>query len=271
MDQMREMLKNNQLSNLTASATDVILPAEQVIPMMGHNAQSSDRPIVSSLDRSKATAPAKKVTTAESFFQKKSATVEKLKSTKAKDATKEQPKESKTGHSFSKKPKGMETSKENEKENQAKTSKVGCVDDFMGDEDDSDDDPMEVDVAPRKKIIRGRKQSNKEEKVEEPVSEEEPVLPVRGAMDDFATEAKQRPAAETSTSGRRRRKKLVQKTSMDAQGYLHTETQEIWEDIPSDEEDEPIFIPKKPTTTQQTSTKKVAMKQGSLLGFFTKK
>lgn len=259
MDQMRDMLKNNQLSHLTASAMDVIAPAEQVLPLMQHNIESSDRPIVSSLDRSKPTAPAKKVTTAESFFQKKSTTPAEKTSTTTAEKT-NTTKDTKT--SFSKSSKVKEISKENEKEN---NKKVGRVDDLVGDEDDSD----EEEVAPRKKIIRGRKPPKEEsvEKEEEPVVE--PAVPVRGAMDDFTTEVK-RTTAPTETTGRRRRKKLIQKTSMDAQGYLHTETQEVWEDIPSDEEDEPIFVPKKPTS-QQASNKKVNMKQGSLLGFFTKK
>ncbi|GAX17319.1 hypothetical protein FisN_10Lh183 [Fistulifera solaris] len=259
MDQMRDMLKNNQLSHLTASATDSIAPSEQVLSLMQHNVELSDRPIVSSLDRSKPTAPAKKVTTAESFFQKKSATpAEKTSSSTAEKTTTIKD----TKPTLAKSSKGKEFSKENEKEN---NKKVGRVDDLVGDEDDSE----EEDVAPRKKIIRGRQPPKEEnvEKEEAPVVE--PVVSVRGAMDDFATEMK-RPTAPTTTTGRRRRKKLIQKTSMDAQGYLHTETQEVWEDILSDEEDEPIFVPKKPTT-QQAANKKVNMKQGSLLGFFTKK
>jgi hypothetical protein len=260
MDQMRDMLKNNQLNNLTASATDSIAPAEPILPLMQHNTDSSsDRPIVSSLDRTKSSAPAKKVTTAESFFQKKSTTpAEKTNRIATIEKTIKE-----TKPTLPKSSKEKEFSKENEKEN---NKKVGRVEDLVGDEDDSEEDE---EVAPRKKVIRGRKDP-KEESVEE--KEETPVVepPVRGAMDDFATEMKRPTAPTTTTTGRRRRKKLIQKTSMDAQGYLHTETQEVWEDIPSDEEDEPVFVPKKPTT-QQASNKKVNMKQGSLLGFFTKK
>lgn len=264
---MREMLKNsNQLDNLTANATDAIAPAEQVIPLMERNFQSSDRPLVNTLDRSKTVAPVKKSTTAESFFQKKKTATKTKETTKAKETTKKESENCKTDNS-SKQPKEKATSKDNEKENNGKSSKVGSVDDFVGDDDDSEDDLMEIDAAPTRKIIRGRKQRKEEVEAADVVAvEKKAAVPAWGAMDQFATAEAKRPTEQ----GRRRRKKLVQTTSMDAEGYLHTETQEMWEDIPSDEEKVEILNSKKPAA-QQLPTKKTAMKQGTLMGFFTKK
>ena len=179
-------------------------------------------------------------------------------------------------------------SQPDEKENNKRPESVGNADDFIGDEEESDEEMMEEEVRHQKPtVVRGRASRPKDvddqimiaddqeeaEKNEEVTSKAKPTI--YGAMDDFA---KPKELSQESTSDankrRRRRKRLVEKTTMDKDGYLHTEKQEIWEDIPTDEEDEVAKKSKPapaPTRPKKTISKVAEMKQGSLKGFFSKK
>ena len=64
--------------------------------------------------------------------------------------------------------------------------------------------------------------------------------------------------------GKKRRKKLVEKTTMDEHGYMHTETHVVWEEIDVIDEPKPSVELKK--VMKNTKTKK----QGNIMGFFTK-
>jgi DNA polymerase subunit Cdc27 len=108
-----------------------------------------------------------------------------------------------------------------------------------------------------------------------------------GAMDAYTTQRRTVPsqssatatASSTGPQQRRRQKQWVEKTTLDANGYLRTESQEVWVDVPSDDESPaapaatPAALVPKPPTKKAVSgkTKKPAMKQGNLMGFFQKK
>jgi len=133
------------------------------------------------------------------------------------------------------------------------TKKIGNADDFVADEEESDDEEP-VARAPTKKIVLPDS-PKLTKKLEKP-----PSSPVRGAMDTFA-----------SSKVRKRRKKMVTKTTM-VGGYLKTESQAVWEEITSDEEREDakkMAAQKKPKPRPKASAQ--GMKQKSIMGFFAKK
>jgi hypothetical protein len=81
--------------------------------------------------------------------------------------------------------------------------------------------------------------------------------------------------------GIKRRKKLVDKTTMDEHGYLHTETVVVWEELPEDN-DSPLESSQNQHSSSSTTTmpkpsasrpvkSTVNFKQGTLRGFFTPK
>lgn len=146
-----------------------------------------------------------------------------------------------------------------------------------GEENDEDVDAMDIDVE-----VKKRRTSSKKLR---------PVV-VSGAMDAFAV-VKPTVVVEQPTQGnqrRRRRKTLVDKTTVDANGYLHTETQEVWVDVSDDDEVVAIgadvtqgarsqagkdttkqMKPANIKTVKGGPQKKAPMKQGNLMGFFQKK
>jgi hypothetical protein len=150
--------------------------------------------------------------------------------------------------------------KENQKPaklNQVAPAEVGNADDFIADDEESDDEEVPVKRQP----VRLQKE------VPPPSPEPEAkASPVRGAMDAFASSDNNKPQ-------RKRRKKLVEKTTM-VGGYLRTETVTVWEDVPSDEENEK-GDEKKSAKVKKSSSNKTNnsqhMKQKSLMGFFAKK
>ena len=185
----------------------------------------------------------------------------------------------------------QQSSRDAEKENVLnKSSKaVGNADDFLGDMDDEDNDSdsvNEVDESRRvsktqtKTKERGAVAANPKKTVRRAYqmhdsdSEEDAEQPVEG---DVEKTAKVNVTVNDGAKHRRRRKGLVEKTFTDENGYLYTETQTIWEDVPSDEEDVSVLTNKKSTgAAPGKKAKKVsgptkAMKQGSLMGFFKKK
>mmetsp|Transcript_6485 Transcript_6485/g.7146 ORF Transcript_6485/g.7146 Transcript_6485/m.7146 type:complete len:151 (-) Transcript_6485:148-600(-) len=115
---------------------------------------------------------------------------------------------------------------------------------------------------------------------EEPDCNSENIIKVVGAMDAFAATtskpSSQSSSQEISRSTRKRRKKLVDKTTMDSNGYIHTETVTEWEDVPeeelvaaSEQRTKPIVTAAIAKKKKVTSTKH--MKQAGLMGFFQKK
>lgn len=105
-----------------------------------------------------------------------------------------------------------------------------------------------------------------------------------GAMDAFTKKKeKSAPAAATASSGggvKKRRKKLVEETTVDANGYMRTETVTVWEDVTDDEEVE--VKASKPTVAKAAAAPKPkgksgvkksggAKKQAGLASFFAKK
>jgi hypothetical protein len=95
---------------------------------------------------------------------------------------------------------------------------------------------------------------------------------VKKPMDAFAKRA----TSSSSGGAKKRRKKLVEKTVME-NGYLKTVTEEIWEEYEEEEEAKPAAV--KAAASKGGSSKPAAKKsglnkgkkQGSLMGFFSKK
>ena len=282
-----------------ALACDVIAPAEAVQSLMDQRPET-----VSVVTETALEAPrvAHKATTAAAFFGKKKesdkvTTAKTSKSTissKTTSSTKSSSnnKSSKSSAtvpsmfqraaaavpSRSNKPKA--TVEQDEKENNKRPKLVGNADDFVGDEEESDDE-VQMDTKPVN--VRGRAVPDDEamihddEEEEETKEEKAKAKPtIYGAMDDFAKpKEKAAPQDEGAPKRRRRRKRLVEKTTIDKSGYLHTETQEIWEDIPTDEEEEEAPKKVKPAAPVVSRPKKKVvkpsgMKQGKL-NFFVKK
>jgi len=227
--------------------------------------------------------PARKATTAANFFASKASST-KRKDTKSKKDTATKNKET----AAAKKPpaqkksdgKKRATSKtkdepeamdidsadfvQEEKENSINT-KVGNADDFVGDEDE-DDDFMEQEVERKRRNAAREKSRSSKKKQEKPVEQEDEVevVKVHGAMDAFAQPSEKKPEHK-----KKRRKRLEEKTTMDANGYIHTETQAVWEDV--EEEDEPVPVAKTAPVKKAPVKNTKNMKQGSLMGFFKKK
>lgn len=140
---------------------------------------------------------------------------------------------------------------------------VGNADDFMGDvddEDDDDDDSHEDDIVTNAKDADSKSRAevhvmdvdDDDDHLDEDAMETEKIATTidgnnsddeeerynkKGAMDAFVVPAVASVHNDTAGTSRRRRKKLVEKTFVDAKGYLHTETQEVWEEVLSDDDD----------------------------------
>jgi hypothetical protein len=165
------------------------------------------------------------------------------------------------------------SSRGEEKENSVnkKGSTVGNVDDFVGDVDSEDDEEFQQSEKERKRRNEARDKKQRKKKEKQPVQqdeeeEKEPPAKVHGAMDAFAQHVEKKPEQESRKT--KRQKRLVEKTTVDANGYMHTETQAIWEDV--EEEEEPVAA-SKPAPVKKKAPVKKNMKQGSLMGFFKKK
>lgn len=309
MSVFRDNLKDNRLRYCESA----IAPAPEIKTLLDQEpdvemevvAEAAPAPASNNTSLSKGP---KKTTTAENFFGKQSKT-SKATSTSRKSttkpskgkrsavsfSTKEDCKENNTKESTATKKQVVE--KKTSSMDDKKSSKiVGNADDFVGDmEDDDDEDSVNNDSSVSMEIEPGQKVRKKVAKrqvlmddddgdddddyimLDEKPKKEKVV--VTGAMDAFTT-TKEKPATDdTAATKKRRRKKLVDKTTVDANGYLHTETQEVWEDVPSDEEDEGLAavlttkkasLPKKQSGKKKTGAKS-NMKQGNLMGFFKKK
>lgn len=204
---------------------------------------------------------------------------------------------------------------------------VGNADDFVGDEDEDSEDEREHEEHLKKARQQAREQeaqeavsSSKSSKrnrktqaqVEEEMRREEAARKAsgmnneggdddddgtphfKGAMDAFTT--KKKPVAVTATStlapGKKRRKRFVEKTTKDANGYLKTTTEVVWEDVDAseidDEKEEETWTGKKegtaaaaanqkPVSNKPSLPKKKApantadLKQKGIMGFFAKK
>ena len=267
---------NDALDALISQSTDMIAPAAPILEQMKHAVPDDVEedeaehkpppPPVAPLARGP-----KKATTAASFFQKVAKKTTKKKKTTSK-ATED---EKENNQSSSKR---AEASVPNGPAGSGK--KVGNADDFVGDvdddEDEDDNDAMEV-VRPSRKPRAGTRQPSSVKPAENDVSLEAQdikVAPVSGAMDAFAKKTTDENKQSGEQKRKRRRKKLETKTSMDARGYLHTETVEVWEEIPSDEDEKESSIVAHKLSHRSAPAKKKAsvnMKQGSLKGFFTTK
>lgn len=272
---------------MTAHASQEQRLSGRVVAGAGASMPSSNRMTAASKK------PARKATTAANFFASKPSSKSKATSTATtkKTSTAKKPpaaKKTKTDHTkpkaaYKKKkkkndgPEDMDvddddddTAVQEEKENSV-NKKVGNADDFVGDEDEDEDFLESERERKRRNDAREKKtKARATKKTKEPVEEEdddEPVDKVHGAMDAFAQHQEKKPQA---VSKNKRRKRLVEKTTMDANGYIHTETQAVWEDVDDEEEEE--SAPAKAAPVKKAPIKNTKnMKQGSLMGFFKKK
>ncbi|GKY94898.1 hypothetical protein MPSEU_000454700 [Mayamaea pseudoterrestris] len=304
MAHFRDLVTDNHLSTILSETArfDLIQPSPlvraaydesiRIGSSSGEHAMDVEATTVSAAPIATRGGP-KKTTTAASFFSAKAAASNKKKEAESKPAT------TKTASNHPPVASAKSEEKENSVSKARGSSKVGIVDDnFVGDEEsddeemdhkhqshaeyESDDDSQPLDTKAAAKTSKKQHLTIDDSSDDEPAAVKETTKKSRtkrkdepvasGAMDAFAT--KKDAASNGGTAHKRRRKKLVEKTTMDASGYLHTETQEIWEDIPSDEEEVKVapVVAKKAAPKPVASKKNAAsMKQGSLMGFFKKK
>ena len=185
-----------------------------------------------------------------------------------------------------------------EKENKLQPSngssvKVGTADDFVGDIDDEDeeddmgkcyDSNMDV-TKPLEQVPMVVEKQGPRPTLENGVSNDAEVAGESNRQsENDLMEMEAPPAAQKASTGERRkprRKKLVKTTYRDTNGYLRSEMKEVWEEIPSDEEDDKSAVKLKQTRPlphkQPPSKKKKPaagkpskLKQGSLSAFFKK-
>lgn len=255
----------------------VVKPATMVVESKGQLSTSS-KSIGSSNGYKRASQTTTKVTTAASFFGSKSKTA--TAATKTTTITTVAPTDVKTPQPTKAKENKARTNQVAPVPRLSSKAKVGTADDFVGDEEDSDDDDQE---RVRQEQQAARRKAVQEANLEDQDLETEPKeeFKVVGAMDSFATATPKPPSKpSTSTRQRKRRKKLVEETVM-VNGYLRTETKAIWEDVPTDEEEDQKpqqqrpqhaqHLSKKTTSGQSTAKAQQGMKQKSLMGFFSKK
>jgi len=188
------------------------------------------------------------------------------------------------------------TQKPRESPSKSATNQVGNADDFVGDEESDEEKEnhvldVETEVVnmneeePEEEPVKIVKKSRRKKKAEDEETELDPQSETtKGAMDAFAVVATKSSSSQSvASSGKRRRQKHVERTSVDVDGYLKTETVCIMEDIPTDEEEgeskntAPIETKSSLTAkTSNASKKPVAKsigkkKQMGLNAFFTKK
>ncbi len=186
----------------------------------------------------------------------------------------------------------------NQKEN--KHANTGNADDFVGDVDEDEEDMREEALrrarkeaeasalADEKRAKRSRAAAEKrsKRKVLEQSHVVEESTTKSGAMDNFVAKTERNVEVNSEVpvkeNGKKRRRKLVEKTSMDSKGYIHTEMVYEWEDILTDDEEntKPIELKSKieksaskviePTKRKTTKVGK-GLKQTGLMGFFSKK
>lgn len=283
----RDAIRNNdteQIAKCTKPAQDIVAQSLESNDDWQNRWNMYHTPTsdLGSASVSRASAPTafgkKKTVTAASFFGKSAKssststnTQQKSKSTLSSDSQTVK-KKSVANSMFQKKT--AQEEKENKHNKQRTESKpavekkvVGNADDFVGDDESSDDEsvnPVEVPPSPKKRDQPDVNENDETAQVEE--------IDLMDVDQDPKKEENMETESSPAPKKRGRRKKLVQKTSVDSKGYFHTETQEIWEDIPSDEEPERIK-PKKTTKKLAAPAKKKAkgMKQGSIGSFFAKK
>jgi hypothetical protein len=284
MVQFREMVSDGRYETKPS-----IAPADDIVKQMNQKVDHKQSPaslVSTPFVQSKRPGAKKTSTTAASFFAKPPTTA---KETSKKSKTTSTTNSKTNGKTVSKKPtpppekENVPTSPtENGKATKKMTvdpATVGNADDFVADEEESDDDEVEIVAATKK--TKKKQPARAADPSPPPSPKRAAASPVRGAMDAFCSE--QQTKDVDPTRQRKRRKRLVEKTFME-NGYLRTETQAIWEDVPTDEEDAQaaksapiIATKKKPANTNNNnsndnkSTKGQPMKQMGLMGFFGKK
>jgi hypothetical protein len=129
--------------------------------------------------------------------------------------------------------------------------------------------------------------SDNEEDDKKDVVANAPAKQLSGAMDAFATTATALPPVDAKPATRMR-KRVVEKTFKDEHGYLQTELQEVWEEVPVEaamggtlpskqvtvNAAPAAALPKAVSSNKSGAGKasvKTGLKQGSLKGFFTTK
>lgn len=154
----------------------------------------------------------------------------------------------------------------------------GMRQETAGQKKSKDPIPMEEEIEPRSEDEGGEVDDDNTNK----------IPTVTGAMDAFAVAKTEVRNGATALNGKRRVKKLVEKTVID-NGYFRTIMEEVWEEIPVDDQQEKsISLTKNKTSENKppsvkaeappTKKKKTtavgngnAMKQGTLMAFFGKK
>ena len=167
-----------------------------------------------------------------------------------------------------------------EKENARNATVIGTADDFMGDEDEDEEFLQQEKLRQDRRLLREGKavSSSQQEQRGRPKVQQQQQQPRSKPIsttnvdtksvhkdDNREEEEQQQQQHQPVVSGKKRRKKLVEKTTMDEHGYMHTETHVEWEEISVVDEPPAAVVEKKVIKNTKN------MKQGSLMGFFSKK
>lgn len=256
-------------------------------PKSGASNGSKSKPKV--VTKKAAATTGKKSTSAAAFFKTDSEAKKKAKAADPKPA------QTKKKASAAKKSSTAKKAAVEKKKPDSPQKKKGSADDFVGDMDEDEEFLKEEEERKRRNAEKEKKQ-NRERKVKEnsrqktatrkplPSAEGEDDVEmdasddgkeaVHGAMDDFAQKKTvKRDSAKADDKGRKRRKQVLEeKTFVDENGFLRTETVSVWKEI-EDGEDEKATTAKKSTSSAATTKPKNTknMKQQGLMGFFGKK
>ena len=206
-------------------------------------------------------ATARKTTTAQTFFktEPKAAAAVSTTTTSTKATTAAPPKKAFFGAASTTTTKKDKKKEATKKEPEPMETNVGTADDFMGDADEDEEFLEQEELRKDRKAEQEAKEVEREELLRQRDAERKEAQ--KRVQDDEQEQARQ----QQPTTGKKRRKKMVEKTTMDEHGYMHTETHVEWEEI--DVIDEPVALRKKVATKKNTKN----LKQGNLMGFFTKK
>jgi len=162
---------------------------------------------------------------------------------------------------------------------------VGNADDFVGDEDEDDDFIKEDEQRQRRNAVAARK-SVRETAEKKPQKKPQRRIPptddnsadeieemVEGAMDTYATP---KTDGGQKVGAKQKKRVLEEKTTVDENGFLRTETVTVWKEM-SDVEEKKANSSRPPSRSAVGNKKAVVkknvknMKQQGLFGFFTAK
>ena len=191
----------------------------------------------------------------------------------------------------------------NTKIQKIKSTNIGNADDFVGDVDEDEDDEREESIRKAKRealerekeeekrlkrseAAKARKKKKQAKAIELEDNNEENEMPqISGAIDNFVSNKVPTQSSNNASGVRKKKRKMVEKTTMDSSGYIHTEMVTEWVDVSDNEEvqkSKQLSLSAGKSKLAAASGKSKAkpsgakrngkpLKQMGLMGFFAKK